>query len=485
MNSFSAQRFLLPFNRPIRALCLFVLSILAGLTAAAQSNSDLYRGTWQIQTPENGGLTILIKSNGRAAYFWSENTDRSVHQGTWTVEDEAAILTWDDHSSHRMEREALGFKVAFSDANSVEKYSARAEQIPKEVLGQWAKPPTQADELRSERDQAKGFFGTWKLGQGQYLFIEEDRSAASTDEDESIGLRGAWARQGSELHIAWDSGHYSILRENERGFAYKQIEPGALIEEDKTTFLAAARTITDNVPAEWLSAYQAERAAHSGSIAFANRKSARDFYRGSWIIRRSAAAYERIEIGRFGGLDSNRKQQLTGTWRMDGQDIFMRWDDGMRSILNPLGQGFLLYEYAPGRPLDGVPTRIFPAAPTDASKLEEHLKDRQVVASKVLELAKTAGVNLSSNDAGWGRTFARWAWPFGEDEVGNNTLETLEEATGSGSQDPWWWPFWSENSDSDSSSSDSAAASDTPAATTSAQPSQPAKSSKKVWYWPF
>ena len=62
---------------------------------------------------------------------------------------------------------------------------------------------------------------------------------------------------------------------------------------------------------------------------------------------------------------------------MDGQDIFMRWDDGMRSILNPSGHGFILYEYAAGRPLDGVPTRIFPAAPIDSAKLEQQIKDRK------------------------------------------------------------------------------------------------------------
>ena len=29
----------------------------------------------------------------------------------------------------------------------------------------------------------------------------------------------------------------------------------------------------------------------------------------------------------------------------------------MRKILSPIGRGFVIYEYRPGRPLDGVPTR--------------------------------------------------------------------------------------------------------------------------------
>ena len=46
---------------------------------------------------------------------------------------------------------------------------------------------------------------------------------------------------------------------------------------------------------------------------------------------------------------------------MQGQDLFMRWDDGMRKILSPIGRGFVIYEYRPGRPLDGVPTRTHAA----------------------------------------------------------------------------------------------------------------------------
>lgn len=483
MNSFSAQRYLALFHRRIRFGALVLLALCPALPALAQGNGDLFRGSWQLQTPDQGGLTLLVQSNGRAAYFWSDNTDRTVYAGEWSLQGETAVIEWADQGRHSIQRGPLGFEVSYTGPDGGGAYSVRAQQIPQEVLGQWAKPPTEGDALRSARDQAKGFFGIWQVGDGQFVFVEEDRSAATVDAA-GQDLRGAWARQGSELHIAWDSGHYSILRENERGYGYKQIEPGVLIEEDATEFSNTARTQPDTVPAEWLSRYRAAREASTGAIVFASRSSAREFYRGAWIVQRGAQAYERIEIERFGGLASNRKKQLEGSWRMDGQDIFMRWDDGMRSILNPLGRGFLLYEYAPGRPLDGVPNRIFPAAPTEASKLAEHLQSRKAVTRQVLELAATAGLNLQQEEAGWGRTFARWAWPFGEDAAAEG-LEPLEGAEQPGSQDPWWWLFWSESGESLPAGAEPAPAQLPAAPQPAPLPAGVAPATKKDWYWPF
>ena len=156
---------------------------------------------------------------------------------------------------------------------------------------------------------------------------------------------------------------------NERGFDYKRIAPGTAIGEDEAEFVACNRTSKSNIATEWLSAYTAERAEYGGGIAFPSRKAARNFYRGEWIIQHRADAYEKVVLGRFGGLDNLARPHTRRFLMMSGQDIFMRWDDGMRKIPSPIADGFLLYEYKPGRPLDGVPTRIYAATlqPTRAS----------------------------------------------------------------------------------------------------------------------
>ncbi len=447
---FSTQRFSIFFRSGAALICSFALSSLLALTVNAQSNEELFRGTWQIDTPDDGALIMIVKSQGRASYFWGDNTDRTVYQGTWTSDDSAATLTWADGSQHRIERDSLGFSITNIAPSGNERYSAQAQQVPSEILGQWAKPPTKEDAVASDRDKAKGFFGIWKIdtddSSAEYIFVESDRSAAST-EGGGDGIRGSWAKQGSELHIAWDSGDYSIIRENKREFAYKRIAPGQIIEDDETEMRPAARTIDDTVPSAWLANYRQEREVYTGGIAFSSRKNARAFYRGEWIVKLGDQSFERIGISRFGGLSSSADRGLEGDWRMQGQDIFMRWDNGMRKILSPIGRGFVLYEYKPGRPLDGVPTRIHAAAPADSGKLAEHLKGRDDVAQQMVSLAEAAGIDPSQQqEAGWGRTFARWAWPFGEDEAASSEALLQEEYESARETDPWWWPFWSEKS---------------------------------------
>lgn len=446
---FSRQRCTLYFRSISAVLCGLALSSLLGFSAHAQSKDELFRGTWQIDTPGKGALIMMVKSQSRASYFWGDNTDRTVYSGTWASEGETATLTWADGSQHRIERDSLGFAITHTDAGGRERYTTKAQQVPAEILGQWAKPPTKAKEVASDRDRAKGFFGIWKIGEddakAEYVFVESDRSAATTAGGED-GLRGSWAKQGSELHIAWESGQYSILRPNKREFIYKIVEPGLIIEEDETVMRPAARIIEDRVPHAWATKYRAEREIYTGGIAFSSRKNARAFYRGDWIVKLSKNRFERITLSRFGGLSTSLDSGLEGDWRMQGQDLFMRWDDGVRKILSPIGRGFVIYEYRPGRPLDGVPTRTRASAPADSAKLAEHLKGREEVAQQIVKLAEAAGIDPAQQEtAGWGRTFSRWVWPFGEDESAASADGMLEEEfEESGETDPWWWPFWSE-----------------------------------------
>jgi len=425
-----------------------------GLWLSAQGDGDSYRGTWQIDTPDDGALILIVKRNGRASYFWGDNADRKVYPGTWSSDAAGVILNWADSSTHRIQQDMFGYVVTFSDANSQERYSTQAQQVPKEILGQWAKPPAGRDETVSDRDQAKGFFGTWEIGTGAaryYVIVEPDRSAAANWNQAPLGsdgLRGVWAKQGSELHIAWDSGHYGIFKQNERQTSFKLIPPGGVIESDGSSALGAVRTSNENLPQQWYTRYTAEKSAGRAGVVFANNKDANRFFRGFWIIQHPAEQFERIEIGRFGGLSSSADRSLAGTWRRTGQDLSMRWDNGIRHVLSPVGEGFLLYEYKPGRPLDGVPNRILPTAPEDVTKLAAHMQGQRNVAAQMLELAEAAGVIATAEDRAWGQTFMRWAWPFNDDPASQSTA-TLHQTSIAPAMtlNPWWWPLWSERLD--------------------------------------
>lgn len=449
-----------PFRRSAATFFGLWLVCLLASPISAQTGEKLFRGTWQIETPERGTLILILQNRGRASYFWGDNADTTVYQGSWTSTGERATLSWPDGSQHRIESARTGFGATYLAPGGAERYAVPAQQVPSEVLGQWAKPPTREDEATSDRDQAEGFFGIWSVGdeddgEPHYVFVESDRSAASTF-GEGDGLRGSWAKQGSELHIAWDSGHYSILRENRRGFTFKRIAPGEIIEDDATEPEPAIRTNRDNVPQAWLADYEAERELYTGGIAFASRNNARNFYRGDWVVQLGEGRFERIEIKRFGGLTTSLDRSLSGEWRMQGQDIFMRWDDGMRKILTPIGRGFVLYEYRPGRPLDGVPTRTRTAAPAAPGKLADYVEGREDVAEQMRSLADAAGLDPSRQaNNGWGRTFARWVWPFSEDAAPVTSDAILEEEfEQSRETSPWWWPFWSENAQATEPDSD-------------------------------
>lgn len=427
-----------------------ILSVLLLASIAhGQSGEEPFRGTWKIDTPEDGALIIILSSQDRASYFWADNPDRTVYQGAWSEEEASAMLTWPGGNGHSMERSDLGFKFTATDASGAQQYTAKAQRVPDKILGQWAKPPKRTSEALTESDRAKGFFGVWRIGENdesaEYVYVESDRSAASTEGDQN-GQRGSWAKQGSELHITWDSGHYSIIRENKRGFSYKRIAPGTIIEDDPSEMRPAVRTIEEKIPSAWMAIYQKERELYSGGIAFSSRKNARAFYRGNWIFQIDDEHFQRVEIGRFGGLKTSIKRDLEGEWRMQGQDIFMRWDDGMRAILSPIGRSFVVYEYKPGRPLDGVPTRTRAAAPADTTKLNEHLTGRENVAQQIIQLAQAAGIDPSKQDeSGWGQNFARWVWPFGDDEEDATKAAGIlaEEYETDVGTDPWWWPLWS------------------------------------------
>ncbi len=481
-------------------LALIIALAIVGTTLSlpAQTNNALYRGTWQVSTPDSGQLILIVKKQGRASYFWGNNSDRLVYQGNWESTETEATFTWHDNTLHKLKRSNTGFSVTYFDSSGSEIYTASAQQIPKEILGQWAKPPTTSQALASDRDKANNFFGIWKIGDSKdsanYIFIEKDRSAASTevqDENDTRGLRGAWAKQGSDLHIVWDSGHYSILREGDRGFSYKRIANGNLIDADSTSSVSAARTRKDNIPSDWLSVYLKERETFSGGIAFSSRKEARQFYRGTWIVKHADNTLEHIVIGRFGGLSTSLDRSLKGDWLMNGQDIFMRWDNGMRTILSPVGLGFVLYSYKPGRPLDGIPTKVLTAAPAEITKLTQHLEGRQAVADNILEMANAAGIKTTAKDEGWGRTFMRWAWPF--DSKKEAIAESSDEVVSAENDDPWWWPFWSESPDTLISDGEDTLENEPAAKTISGSNLYPspnsdasnAKKVKKTWLWPF
>lgn len=454
-----------------------------------------YRGVWQTETPENGTLVLILKRNNLASYFWTDNVDRTVYQGSWSNDANGIILKWSNGKTHRITRDFPGYKIIYSDATDEVLYNTSVKRLPEEILGQWANDPSTAEGSASDRDKARDFFGAWKIGEETnpyYLIVEPDRSAATNwpwKGSNTSGLRGSWAKQSSELHIAWGTGHYGILKQTERGFTFKLITPGSLIEKNTADELSALRINKDLLPKEWNYPVVDQKATQPQGAIFANRTDALSFYRGSWIVQRSEDTFERIEIGRFGRLRTSADAALYGNWHMSEQDIFMNWEDGMRKILSPVGDGFLLYEYKPGRPIDGMPTRIFPAAPEDSNKLARYIKGEKEPAAELLKFAMDAGVIPDTKDSGLTQTLIGWAWPFGDDKSTSLSSALLETNLDSLVKiNPWWWPFWSETPPPETTKESGTDKRDAVEIVIDSEPPLKKKTDKALqpdWDWPF
>lgn len=469
------------------ALCLLVVTKLPG-----QVKTDAYEGTWAVASKTSDPIIVILKPNGEASYFNVKNADRTVYQGQWSTLEGVATARWTDGSEHRFRRGSFDLAVTYRNPQGEEIKDLTAKAVPEGILGQWAKPPVRKDAEADEADAT--FFGLWEVteprdGKTVFVIVSKDRSAATNiGGSDASGLYGSWIKQGSELHLVWENGDYSILREVARGHNYTRIPAGLVIEDAPRDFKAITRTAEENAPADWLSTYKAHQAEAPAGYIFSSRKEARNFYRGDWLIEHEDGRYERITIRKYGGLDTSRDRNLNGDWLLSGQNVMLRWDDGMRKILSPAGRGFVYYSYLPSQPLDGVPTRIRPAILKEQEKLATLQTGRKAFGEALIVRAQAAGIQMDAQDKTGPMD---WSWPFGRKP--SETSEALllgEGQTEEGlSSDPWWWPLWSDDTPKpDAGEKIETGALDPAPENTELEAEtgpKPLRNKKGGWYWPF
>ena len=157
----------------------------------------------------------------------------------------------------------------------------------------------------------------------------------------------------------------------------------------------------------------------------------------------------------------------------------------MRKILSPVGEGFVLYEFAQGA-LDGVPTRVLAATPANTAKFEKHLAGRSIVAEEVHKMAMAAGLS-EEEETNIGRTYPLGV-AFGESES-ESAEELLAEEFAPEEDNSWWWPFWSEKRvvESEEDSTDATEVLEEDPAEEEPKEATKRSASKKeaVWQWLF
>ncbi len=436
------------WQKVLLSCLIFATSLLAIAQPNTRSTSD-FTGTWKVTEPGGKETFVILRSSGAASKFGRNVSQGRIIPGNWTFENGALNVLWESGNRHQFAQISNGFEVTyFTGVEQTEAFTTRTEKVPSEHLGAWAVDPNaRSRESTRTEDIAVGFFGNWQVTRADdtsyFIIVEDDRSATTTWRPDGTGqgtLRGAWSRQGSELHITWENGWYTIIQPEDRTFQIVNVASGGNLETDRTSPKSARRVRSEVLPTDWLTQYEAERERFRGGISFSSRREAQRFYRGEWIVERQGLGLERISLSRFGGISTSRRASLDGEWRLSGQDLFLNWDDGLRQVISAIGTGFVLFEFEAGRPVDAVPSRIFRTTPADRSKLEAFEQARMSASHALHE-------DDALNDALVGpseTTFLSRLWPFGRSEYSEFPEDTFVVEPPSKENDPWWWPFWSE-----------------------------------------
>lgn len=424
---------------PHRPLIVFLLLLGAAATAPLEAQLRLPRqeprpeerflGHWTIQTEGGQKIYINVKRNNRASFFYGLIRDNTVYQGRWSVFGDALFLEWEKgHTDVMRPFDAQNFRFAqfksgYTGSETPDDEGI-ARQIPRNEVGMWAIPPGELESRSAAQEEVEGFFGIWEIrdptGFTYYVMVNDDRTAASSyprSRKGRTGLRGEWRRQGAELHIMWDTGHYQIIRERPQDYVSELRPPTTNLDEEIVPI--QVQRVNEVSATAWLDIYESEEIFIRAN-PFRTRGDVNSFFRGKWVLLDEGEPVQEIDVGRFGGLGI-RGSRLGGTWRASTDAIYLYWEDGHRAILSPRYLNFTYQIFTPGQPFDGTPTRIYEAVPGDPAKLAQ-FRDMKMEASMRLRAYREIQEEIRQQpipvDDDGPRRDPWWRiniWPFGRD----------------------------------------------------------------------
>ena len=365
--------------RILRILTLALAVLLLGqaveprLHAQQQGRgAEAVMGAWRVTHPVNGHLFLIVRGNNLISYFWEFWKGQRVMRSEWKAFGNGVYFALDSGDKLILTRTDAGVEVflynagrAMSGEPDLRLFALKVNSFD---IGKWFNPtkktPTSPDA------QSDSFFGTWEVVSAQglpyHIVVEEDRTAATNwpHSDHGVdGMRGFWIRQGSELHLVWDTGHYDILRKAEG--KYHKVGYPPSIELDSVEPEPQLALKVEWFPHEpWRARYETSRKAGPDGPRWKSAKKASKFFRGDWKLWSTPGELTRLELGRFGTVRGIRKgEEQKGTWRCTSEYAILRWDNGKTELIRPLGDRFVTMLYSPLKNLDAVPDQVCPVEP--------------------------------------------------------------------------------------------------------------------------
>ena len=342
---------------------------------------DSVTGAWRVTHPVNGHLYMIVRGNNLVSYFWEFWKGERVMRSEWKEFGKGIYFALESGDKLILTRTDAGVEVFMYNAGKamagepdLRLFALRVNAID---VGKWYNPGTTSRAKDKDEDDSTGFFGTWEVvsskGLPYQIVIEEDRTAATNwpHSDRGVdGMVGSWVRQGSELHIVWDTGHYDILRKEEGKFHKIGYPPSIEIGSVEPQPQPALKVVW--FPQDpWRARYEARRNAGVSSPSWKSAKHASKFFRGDWKLLSTPGELTRLEMGRFGSIRGIRNgKEQKGTWRCTSDYALLRWENGTTELLRPVGQHYVTMLYSPLKNLDSIPDRVCPIEPYDRWSLK-------------------------------------------------------------------------------------------------------------------
>lgn len=386
---------LLTPHRALKPVCLAFFLLLGlqavslcaqdeGATGEASLKDHPLLGSWILEDPVQGNLFLIVRDTGLVSFFWEHWEDGQVLRSKWETFGQGIYFALDTNEKILMNpsgdntAQALVYKSGREIDGKPDKL-APGKKLDPEQVGKWHNPNSNEEE-ESKFLKTSGnidvFFGTWEVisskGLPYYIVIERDRSAATNwpySERGVDGMRGFWVRQGSELHIIWDTGHYDILRSFSDKYIKLGYPPGVDLDSVEPQPQPALKV--DWFPHEpWRANYeQSKKMETTRDHRWTSARRAAKYFRGDWKIMSSQGQWADLEMGRFGSCRSQRDgEELEGSWKNASDYATLRWNNGYIELLRPVGKHFVTLVYSPLKNLDGIPDRVCPLVPADGRK---------------------------------------------------------------------------------------------------------------------
>lgn len=399
-----------------------IVASLSGQTTSGTTTGEVFEGFWKATFPESDQtVCLIVKDDNIASYFFDFTQDNLVHPATWKYNpapDNRLYITGTQGHSFEIARGTDAYTVYWNRDNG-SRATGTIISIPKSEVGKWAVPPEEARRRDTTLAEAQGFFGTWEIqtegALPYYIVVEDDRTAASSYPFSSYGtrgLRGRWVKRGDELHIMWDSGHYSVLRELPNKYESVFYQPDEALSASDSGSLTITTRVDFRAPGLWASEYRDSKIDYPTSISvFRKRSNTRSFYRGKWdVVDAEGNVKETINFGRFQDIDSNREGGIDGSWRVSADWAYITWKDSLRAVVQPIDNAFAISIFLPEQSLDGLPYKYFSIIPHDNDKIAEYIELRGEAAQRLRDYLADEQRNAQrrrEREGGWFNF-----WPF-------------------------------------------------------------------------